>query len=620
MNEATSPTNRLLPVLFICCVLLTAVFTLSAWPAAADDPPAAPGLFWSDQSSDRIYHANLDGSQITELVLVTPKGYLYSPRALVLDQAAGAMYFAARLDDTYETDYPDYRLWRAGLDGSDPQPALPGLARPFNWQRPADLDLDSRDHTLYWPSYLPHPYTEPPAGSIVRGDPAGGTSSLRLMPGPTVPNEPDRIQAGLKIDGGMVYWVDSSELYRTTLDGVETSRVDLGGRQTDSWPAYFTPFAVDGEAGIIYYVGYFYLNVAGDPIYALFRMTLANPNLEQVLVLLDPDVEIRDIAVDTVHDKLYWTQGTAGWGMIRRANLDGTAVETILDSLPTPFGLVLDPPAGTVTWADWYDRKIRRANLDGSAPHDLVDTAPVRPMYPALNKAQGLLYWTGEGDGRVWQAPIDGGPFELLVPSDGASTTGGLAYDDLADALIWVDAPRMAVTTARGDGSAVHDILYPRVGDARALFIEEESDKLVWYDLYYHAIKRANLDGSAAETVLSGGFDEATSLAWDPLRRLMCWTDPLLRHIECCGWNGENRRVVLGEADGLRRPSFLAIDAHAGQLYWTDWSTASLSRANLDGSDQRVLVPGTLVEPSGLALNLPPLSVERHYMPLLVAP
>ena len=51
-------------------------------------------------------------------------------------------------------------------------------------------------------------------------------------------------------------------------------------------------------------------------------------------------------------------------GTIRRANLDGSQVETIITGLEHPEGLDIDEGAGKIYWAEWG--RIGRANLNGS--------------------------------------------------------------------------------------------------------------------------------------------------------------------------------------------------------------------------------------------------------------
>ena len=71
----------------------------------------------------------------------------------------------------------------------------------------------------------------------------------------------------------------------------------------------------------------------------LRRANLDGSNIETLLELPEFGDFAAAIAVDTIHDKIYWTQETNDPGpsafVVRRANLDGSNVET----LPMPLGI-----------------------------------------------------------------------------------------------------------------------------------------------------------------------------------------------------------------------------------------------------------------------------------------
>ena len=52
-------------------------------------------------------------------------------------------------------------------------------------------------------------------------------------------------------------------------------------------------------------------------------------------------------------------------------------------------------------------------------------------------------------------------------------------------------------------------------------------------------------------------------------------------------------------------PQAIALDTAAKKMYWTDWETAKIQRANLDGSGDEDLVVTRLARPIGLALDVP---------------
>ncbi|PIE90774.1 MAG: hypothetical protein CR997_03880 [Acidobacteria bacterium] len=78
----------------------------------------------------------------------------------------------------------------------------------------------------------------------------------------------------------------------------------------------------------------------------------------------------KGIDIDTVEDKIYWTDSTAG--RIQRANLDGTMVENVLDThLKEPVGLVLDTKADNrnehrMFWTDPGTKKVYQAYMHGT--------------------------------------------------------------------------------------------------------------------------------------------------------------------------------------------------------------------------------------------------------------
>ena len=55
-------------------------------------------------------------------------------------------------------------------------------------------------------------------------------------------------------------------------------------------------------------------------------------------------------------------------------------------------------------------------------------------------------------------------------------------------------------------------------------------------------------------------------------------------------------RPVETLVDGLDLPVDITLDVAAGKMYWTEWSTARIQRANLDGSQVETLVAK---DPSG---------------------
>ena len=68
--------------------------------------------------------------------------------------------------------------------------------------------------------------------------------------------------------------------------------------------------------------------------------------------------------------------------------------------------------------------------------------------------------------------------------------------------------------------------------------------------------------------------------------------------------NKSSRRVIVSMGDKIRG---IAVDPRRGVMFWTDWGKWPLvARANMDGSDVRVLINDTDVAkwPNGLTIDL----------------
>ena len=55
--------------------------------------------------------------------------------------------------------------------------------------------------------------------------------------------------------------------------------------------------------------------------------------------------------------------------------------------------------------------------------------------------------------------------------------------------------------------------------------------------------------------------------------------------------------------EGLQTSQAIALDLGSGKMYWTDYGTDKIQRANLNGSDVEDLVTSGLKEPYGLTLG-----------------
>ncbi len=256
-------------------------------PVTANRGEAHLIIFWTDFGTDKIQRANLNGSDVQDLVT---QG-LNSPSGIALDVAGGKMYWT-----NWRTD----KIQRANLDGSDVQDLVTqGLAGPRG------IALDVAGGKMYWTDSTNNRYG---TDKIQRANLDGSDVQDLVTQEWTSPSS-----IALDVAGGKMYWTDfgRGKIQRADLDGSDVQDLVTQG--------------LSGPRGIA-------LDVAGGKMYWADRDTdkIQRANLDgsdvQDLVTQGLDIP-HSIALDVAGGKMYWTD--SGTNKIQRANLDGSNVENL---------------------------------------------------------------------------------------------------------------------------------------------------------------------------------------------------------------------------------------------------------------------------------------------------
>ena len=162
------------------------------------------------------------------------------------------------------------------------------------------------------------------------------------------------VPMGIAVDtaGSKVYWTASSgKIKRANLNGSgsETVLQDLSGP---------TDIAVSN--------GFIYWTEGGNSIR---RMNISGQKIAiDVAVNLD---SVGGLAVGG--GKVYWTEMTsASAGTVNGANLNGTNFGTLASTLSVPMGVAVDTAGSKLYWTS-SSGKVKRANLDGSRGEKVVE-------------------------------------------------------------------------------------------------------------------------------------------------------------------------------------------------------------------------------------------------------
>ena len=198
---------------------------------------------------------------------------------------------------------------------------------------------------------------------------------------------------------------------------------------------------------------------ASDRIYFLdnaakvIRSILPNGAGEQTITSVDAQLLGSDLEIDEAAGKLYWSEhnaGISGNGFIRRANLDGTAVEAVVTTAAgtaiAPYFFFVDSPAGYVYWgvlegsSSTAPTTFRRANLAGVIDPLFSITTATRTRDIAIDPTTATAYWNDRQTGQIFRRALTGTINEpVLANGIILNAPHGIALDVEAQKIYWAD-------------------------------------------------------------------------------------------------------------------------------------------------------------------------------------
>jgi hypothetical protein len=246
----------------------------------------------------------------------------------------------------------------------------------------------------------------------------------------------------------------------------------------------------------------------GDP--KMYAIGPGGGDVEELPIIPAADWLVVGVQVDVAGGKIYWTHGGFGEGRVRRADLDGTGMETLRSGLTNPRGLAIDVDGGKMYWSDTQDNRMYRANLDGSGITETIVDTGHQLGRPTLDVAGGKIYFGNFTVGDMRRANLDGADPEILF--DGLFTPVAVALDPAAGKIYWADSNTSFVSNhivrANLDGTK-REVLYeglPTSSGFTGIGLDLAAGRLYWSDEITDVEKglwEANLDGTDATRIFA---------------------------------------------------------------------------------------------------------------------
>ncbi|XP_077317486.1 low-density lipoprotein receptor-related protein 4-like isoform X1 [Lithobates pipiens] len=474
-------------------------------------------VYWTDTGSNRIEAGNLDGSMRKVLVWQN----LGSPRAIALYHEMGYMYWSDWGENA--------KLERAGMDGSDRKVLI-----NMNLGWPNGLAVDKAGSQLLWADG----HTERIEASDLMG------RNRRILVSPV------QHPYGLTLLGAHIYWTDwqTRKIQRADKDtgaNIIVIRDNLPGlmdiQAVDRTHAPGFNKCGNNNGGCSHLclpnpVSYSCACPTGillkedgrtcDPSPDTYLLFSSRDSIRMISLDTDDHTDVHvpikelnnviSLDFESIENQIYYTD--VFLDVIRRVNLDGTGMETIIgEGLKTTDGLSVDWIARNLYWTDTGANTIEVSRLDGRYRKVLINNSLDEPRAIAVFPRKGYMFWTDWGHvAKIERAHLDGSDRKIIINTD-LGWPNGLTLDYDTRRIYWVDAHLDRIENADLNGRT-RQILVSQVSHPFAL--TQEGRWIYWTDWQTKSIQRVDkYSGRSQETILGNMEGLMDIIVVSPMRQ-----------------------------------------------------------------------------------------------------
>lgn len=146
-------------------------------------------------------------------------------------------------------------------------------------------------------------------------------------------------------------------------------------------------------------------------------------------MVVTDDKKPNAIAIDVCRRRVYWTNfaDTPQNSTIKRASMDRSKPETILDNNDIPRGVVVDQHSKRLFWVDdlhGHDYVVGSSALDGSNRREVYHGTDHEPANLAVDRE--FVYWTDSTSRKIWKVSKTVGGTPQSLPLDFSHKPNGI--------------------------------------------------------------------------------------------------------------------------------------------------------------------------------------------------
>jgi len=167
------------------------------------------------------------------------------------------------------------------------------------------------------------------------------------------------------------------------------------------------------------------------------------------------------------------------------------------------------------------------------------------------------------------------------VVHENINTPDGLAVDWVHKNLYWTDTATNQIDVMSLRTNARKTLVSADLDEPRAIMVDPREGQgwMYWSDWGKKPkIEKAGLDGSHRRAIVTEDIQWPNGLTIDYAGNRLYWVDAKLHLIASSDLDGRNRYIVLTSRQFIRHP--FSITVFEDFVYWTDWETESIHKAN----------------------------------------
>ncbi|XP_058808716.1 sortilin-related receptor-like [Phymastichus coffea] len=217
----------------------------------------------------------------------------------------------------------------------------------------------------------------------------------------------------------------------------------------------------------------------------------------------------------------------------------------------------------------------------------------------------GQFYNRTKGYFKIPDDQCIGGRAKLYEPSEIPCP-----LKEMPEFLLVAQRERISRIDLKDPNAKVENLPVHNLKNVIAIEFDMQNNCLYWADIVIDTIGRQCFkDGkSYPEILVETDLSSIEGMALDWVSNVLYFVDGVRMRIQIIRTDismaGRMRRTILGP-NNLQKPRGIAVHPVMGYMFWTDWApgNASVNRANLDGSNVKVLFHDKVEWPNGITID-----------------